>query len=427
MLRMNHEIKILRLIDKNLKKETKINKRMVLGRAWAEQDKFSIKIYNKVGKYNYNNILMHLKGYKGHEKIEPSYNGTFNFSRYVEKILIIDVAKLLKLKFAELSGYVTSGGTESNIYSMWVARNWAKDLLKSSEQISWIIPKSSHYSILKGINILGLNSSDNAIFYIDYDKNFVTDKNNIINILDEHAKKSKDMPLVIVLTAVTTEFGLIDPIEEVVQCIRKNNLNNVYLHIDACFSGMVLPFIKNFEKQFSYKEISSISVDFHKTLGGPIGSGLVLLNAGLHRFAQIDAAYLDGGADNTLIGSRNGISAIQVWALFQKYGFNNLKTKIDKSISLTNYFYEQLISIKELKILYKPFINYLIFECNLESKSKQDKLTVLLGRYSISSTTVEVKIGKPRNLYKMIMNHYISKKTLDLLIKELNIWSNYSN
>lgn len=420
---------ILKFIKAELRKETKIIKRKILGRAWAEQADFSVNVYSLIGHYNFNNISMHLREFTAQKKAVLSYAGSFNFSRNIERKLMVMMEKIIRLNFFKLSGYFTSGGTESNIYALWIARNWAVNIQNKikNTKVEWIIPKSSHYSIYKGLDILGVyGRKEHKISIINYDKNFITDVNEIQNKITNIRKKHKLQPIIIVLTVITTEFGLIDPVEIVIEFIRKNNFKNIFIHIDACYSGMILPFLPQYSDIFSFKEISTISVDFHKFYGGPIGSGVILINEGLERFSKIDAPYLKDKSDFTLSGSRTGLNVIQTWSLLQldlDSEFKKYRKRIFKSIDLTEYLYSNLLNIDGIYVWYKPFINYIIFSTKYENSNNFESLLNLLYNYSITFTILsnEPKT-KYKKIFKIIINDYIDKKTIDNLISDLQHW-----
>lgn len=410
---------IIKFIQKGIQKETKINKRRVLGRPWSETDPIATIVYRLVRKYNYNNIMMHLSDYAADSKKEevyayPDYSGTFNFSRYIEKRLIIEVAKFLRLKFRLLSGYFTAGGTESNIYSLWVARNWAETLKNENDTVEWIIPESSHYSITKALNLLGItNSEGHTIRYVNRVDDYTLRAKDIINLIKTKRQKT-NAPIILVMTVIDTEFGLNDPLDEVATFIKTNNYQNIFLHVDACFSGMVIPYLNKYKNMFTHEEISSIAVDFHKTFGAPTGSAMVLINDGYQKFSQIDASYLEH-ADFTLLGSRSGANVVITWAMFMRQVKSGVwSRRITNSIDKTHLLYDQMKPIPFIEVLYPPTINYLVFTININDHTKLTAVKHLLRKYSITPSNY-----KGKEIYKIIATDYISKGTMKKFIKQL--------
>lgn len=409
---------ITRIIRKGIRQESKINKRRVLGRPWAETPRLATRVYGLIRKYNYNNIMMHLAGHHfSHEnshRIAPDYSGTFNFSRYIEKRLIIDVAQFLNLKFKVLSGYFTAGGTESNIYSLWLARNWSDNKRRHNDVVEWIIPESAHYSVKKALNILGINNNHNhSITYIKRSRDYTIDASDIAAALTTKRLKS-DAPIIVVLTIVDTEFGYLDPLNEIIAFIKRSNYKEIFIHVDACFSGIILPALQEYRNVFSYQEISTISIDFHKTFGAPMGSGMVLINNDYQVFSQIHAAYLEHD-DLTLLGSRSGTNVIITWALFVRQVQTKLwRKRVTHSIDLASFLYKSIKSIPYIKVIYPPFINYIVFKLDGLDEKQLDKTKRLLREYSITASNYQ-----GQDFYKIITTDYIGKKTLKNLISEL--------
>jgi tyrosine decarboxylase/aspartate 1-decarboxylase len=419
------EAKILSRIEMCLKKERKISERRVLGRAWAPQDPFSVAVYGYVGRHNFNNILMHQRGKLPTKKLNRAYTGTFNFSRDIERELIAKITVLLRLSFTSVAGYVTSGGTEGNIYAMWSARNWANATTPAGQKTLWIIPQLAHYSVAKAINILGLDesTSKHRITYAPFDHEYRTNSDAILALLLSHQKKSPKAACVIVLTAVTTECGTIDSIQEVAQYVVKNNLKNVHIHVDAAFGGLTLPFTKKYKNTFSSPAISSVSIDFHKTFGGPIGSGLVLINHIREQYAQIHAPYLRDSSDFTLSGSRSGIAAIQNWAILESKGIRTMGAEYNRARELTEWLYLKLSAINAFNFVYDPELNYLVFHSNFLNDRERQSLEKLLYEYSITASMVSRDGEVPIKMYKIIVSHTVPKEVLRVFVSEIKTWS----
>jgi Glutamate decarboxylase and related PLP-dependent proteins len=82
----------------------------------------------------------------------------------------------------------------------------------------------------------------------------------------------------IVTSAPNFPYGVIDPIEEIGAIAVKHK---VWLHVDACVGGMILPFLSmagiNVKKwDFTVPGVTSISVDLHKYGFTPKGSSVIL-------------------------------------------------------------------------------------------------------------------------------------------------------
>lgn len=167
-----------------------------------------------------------------------------------------------------VAGNFTTGGTESIMIAMKAAR----DLFLSKEENSGkipeiIIPVTAHPAFRKAAEYLGMKSVVVPV-----------DKSSFLVDPDEVVKAIGDSTCVIVASAPSFPYGGIDPIEELGKISLKYNL---WLHVDACVGGFILPFlkklgisIKNFD--FSVPGVNSISVDLHKYGFTPKGASVIL-------------------------------------------------------------------------------------------------------------------------------------------------------
>lgn len=386
--------------------DSRLRKGLVFGRAWSHL-RFSARFFPFwFGKYNYNNILLHARGISSNENIKISDNGgTFNFTRYLEKKLLQKIVQIMKLPFSPFSGYITNGATEANIYAMWVAREWARvkaKELKSNNKIYWIIPDSAHYSIIKALHLLDIyNNFNNEIITIEIDS---LGRANYEKIT-KHIKKIREYdssPIILALTAMTTECGSIDPVIEVDDFINRSKFNNIFFHIDAAFSGLLLPFLEEYSNIFSRKSLSSISIDFHKTVGGPVGSGAIIFRSELEKYISTDVSYLGGNADQTLMGSRKGADVIAVHSILSINNFSDIRKEVFNMLEKTLFLAKEMSNISFIKLLYEPKFNYVVFYFLNIDKQKEWKVRKVLKSYSITSSIVKIA-NKEQELFKIII------------------------
>ena len=78
---------------------------------------------------------------------------------------------------------------------------------------------------------------------------------------------------VIIASAPSFNFGLVDEIDEISNFCLEHNL---FLHVDMCLGGFLVPFLSNIICDFSLKGITSISMDTHKYGYGPKGGSVLL-------------------------------------------------------------------------------------------------------------------------------------------------------
>ena len=141
-------------------------------------------------------------------------------------------------------------------------------------EIGVVYTQDAHYSMPKGANILGLCD---IVIQVDEDRKI--DLENFRAQLIESANNGIKY-LIIKLNMGTTMYGSVDEIDPVIDV-----LNEFYfdykIHIDAAFGGFIYPF-SNPENQlnFSHPQINSITIDGHKMLQAPYGTGVFLIRKG---------------------------------------------------------------------------------------------------------------------------------------------------
>ena len=177
-----------------------------------------------------------------------------------EREVILHFAKLTGLDPDNAWDYVTSGGTEGNMYGLYLARELHPEgMLYFSEE--------AHYSILKNASVLNMphttvkRRNDGEI---DYD--------DLRNMMTVH----RDRPAIILASIGTTMRGTVDDIPTIRQIIDELHIEQHYIHADAALSGMILPYVDD-PQPFGFDAgIHSISISGHKLIGAPMPCSIVL-------------------------------------------------------------------------------------------------------------------------------------------------------
>ena len=220
-----------------------------------------------------------------------------------EREVILHFAQLTGLEPDNAWGYVTSGGTEGNMYGLYLARELHPDgMLYFSEE--------AHYSILKNARVLNMPHTTikrQPDGEIDYD--------DLRDMLTVH----QDRPAIILATIGTTMRGAVDDIPTIRQIIDELGIEEHYIHADAAFSGMILPYVDD-PQPFGFDAgINSISISGHKLIGAPLPCGVVVTRN--HLVETLGRAVeLVGVNDTTLSGSRNALTPLMLWYAINCYG-----------------------------------------------------------------------------------------------------------
>jgi glutamate/tyrosine decarboxylase-like PLP-dependent enzyme len=248
-------------------------------------------------------------------------------------------------------GYVASGGTEANIQAQWIYRNYFQKVHQANpNQIALVFSKDVHYSAYKGCNLLGIKS-----ITVDVTEKREWDLNDLEQKLIS-AKEAGIKHLILHLSMGTTMFGSVDEPSPILEIVKKSKLD-YFAHVDAAFGGFIYPFTSDkTELTFKNPEISSITIDGHKMLQAPYGTGIFLCRKNLIEYAQTEEASYVQGTDFTLCGSRSGANAIAVWMILMTHGSAGWKYLMQNLTDRTDHICDTL---DQLGIGYyrNPFMN----------------------------------------------------------------------
>ncbi|MEQ3662833.1 MAG: pyridoxal-dependent decarboxylase, partial [Flavobacterium sp.] len=277
---------------------------------------------------NPNNIGCHTFGTS-----ENAFCGTQEIEREVLNVLATDVFKL-----DEFDGYIAPGGTEANIQAIWVFRNYFMHNFDAKlSEIVILASEDTHYSIPKASNLLQIEWLKVPVHFNERNIDKIELEQIIINAKTEDKKY-----FIVVSNMGTTMFGSVDDPDDYTSLFEKHNVA-YKLHIDGAYGGFVYPFSnKNSVINFSNPKISSITIDAHKMLQAPYGTGVFICRKGLIENVLTEEAEYVEGMDLTLCGSRSGANAVAVWMILFTYGPNGWFEKISILQMRTQFLCDEL-------------------------------------------------------------------------------------
>lgn len=287
-------------------------------------------------------------------------------------------------------GYITTGGTESNIQALRTARNLGK-----IKHPNMVIPSSAHFSFDKIADLLGIEVRKAGL-----DKEFKVDLDAVEQLIDDNT-------IALVGIAGSTEFGQIDPIDKLGKLALSDDL---FLHVDAAFGGFVIPFLdKKYDFDFSVRGVTSITADPHKMgLSTIPAGGLLFKEESCIAALEIDTPYLTIRKQHSLAGTRSGASVAAVYAVMMHLGREGYKKIVDRCMKMTGRLVERA---KEFGFhpLIDPIMNIVTLDVpNIEEVRKK----LRAKGWSTSITR------NPRAMRLIIMPH-LSEEALELFISDL--------
>jgi len=251
-------------------------------------------------------------------------------------------------------GNVTSGGTESIIMSVLVAREMARDKKIPGFSPELIMPVTAHPAFLK------------ACHYLDITPRIIPVKEDKRADVDKMSEAINDNTIMLVGSAPCYPFGVVDPIEEISRLAEKHR---ILLHADACMGGFMLPFMKDIGYpvppfDFSLPGVTSISLDAHKFGYAMKGASVILYRNPEMRMKQF-FIYPDwpGGifASTALMGTRSGGSVASAWALMKHLGKEGYHEMVRQVMEATAKVIAVINSIPGLHVISNPDMSLLAF------------------------------------------------------------------
>jgi tyrosine decarboxylase/aspartate 1-decarboxylase len=230
------------------------------------------------------------------EWAEESETGTLSMEREAVGMMASLLGK------PDASGFITTGGTESNLASMRLARNNGG---QSEPEI--IAPVTMHFSFRLGAELM-------KIKLVEID----VDDDTYLPRIEDVEKAITPRTVGLVCSSPGGNFGVMDPIEAFADLAWRKGL---YLHVDAAFGGFILPFMRELGRDvppfdLSVKGVSSIMTDGHKLGLLPIATGFFLArDAALFETIPTERTLI-----HTTSSTKPGSRAAAAWATFRNLG-----------------------------------------------------------------------------------------------------------
>ncbi|MCB0698594.1 MAG: hypothetical protein KDC11_02055 [Chitinophagaceae bacterium] len=345
--------------------------------------------------HNPNHIGCHTLG-----ESEDFFQGTQELEREVIELLSVDV---LGAEPQSCDGYVAAGGTEANIQAAWIYRNYfRREHYASQEEIALFGSSDTHYSIAKAANLLNLKW-----YSVPVDDATRKINEQGLNDVLSQAKEAGIKYCIVISNMATTMFGSVDDPDVYVQALKKHNLT-FKLHVDGAFGGFIYPIsTPGSNVSFTNPNVSSVTLDAHKMLQAPYGTGVFLARKGLMQYVFTEEAKYVHGMDITLSGSRSGANAIAIWMILMTYGPYGWFEKINKLLYRTDWLCGQLDS-KGIKYFRYPKMN--IVTIRAEHMSFE-----LAMKYGLVPDTH----GPDAGWYKIVVMDHVEIEHLQAFLAEL--------
>jgi L-2,4-diaminobutyrate decarboxylase len=260
-------------------------------------------------------------------------------------------------------GVFTSGGTQSNLQALLLAREEAKtdDLAK----LRIFSSECSHFSVQKSAKLLGLPPQSVVCVPTDRDKRM---QSVALAAELELCAAQGLTPMAIVATAGTTDFGSIDPLPEIAELAAQYG---AWMHVDAAYGCGLLASPTRRHLLDGIERADSVTVDYHKSFFQPVSSSAVLVRDGATlRHATYHADYLNprrtveeripNQVDKSLQTTRR-FDALKLWMTLRVMGADGVGQLFDEVCDLAAAGWDVLAADPRYDVVVRPSLSTLVF------------------------------------------------------------------
>jgi histidine decarboxylase len=241
-------------------------------------------------------------------------------TREFEREVLQFAATLLRAEEQNWWGYVTNGGSEGNLYGLYLAR-------ELFPQAMVYFSEATHYSVSKNLHLLGMRH-----ITIRARESGEIDYEDLRDTLRLHRDQ---VPIIFANIGTTMTEGR-DDVGRIRRILKELAIGQSYIHSDAALCGFIAPFLSP-RPAFDFADgADSIAISGHKFIGSPIPCGIVLAKKRhVERIAR-SIAYI-GNLDTTISGSRNGLTALILWSAIRRLGEAGFRSRVRHSLDLAEY------------------------------------------------------------------------------------------
>lgn len=312
-----------------------------------------------------------------------------------------------RVGFAEGSGVFTSGGTQSNLHALLLAREAALAASAAPRQralarLVVFATASSHFSVGKSAMLLGLPCD--AVVEVADDGEGRMDA-AALAIAIRLAEASGRLPMAVVATAGTTDRGVIDPLPAIADVCERHD---AWLHVDAAYGCGLLVSPRRRRLLDGIERARSVTVDFHKSFFQPVSSSAILvreprdLAAGAWHADYLNPLENDepNQVDVSLQTTRR-FDALKLWVTLRALGADRIGELFDTVIDLAVSVGDEIAADPELELVGRTQLSTVLFRVRPEGAdaATQDVLVagvrrVLFesGRALVAKTVID---GRP--------------------------------
>ncbi len=273
----------------------------------------------------------------------------------------------------EALGLLTSGGSMSNLIAVVTARrnklpeHFLSGTIYTSDQ--------THYSVSKAAVLAGFPAAN--VRLVPTDDHFRIRLDQLQNLI-RRDREAGMTPFLLVGNAGTTNTGAVDDLTELADLAKQEDM---WLHVDAAYGGFFMLTQKGREVMKGIERSDSITLDPHKGLFLPYGTGSLLVRDGssLRNAHRVKAVYLPDTEHEPDLVDLSQVSpelsrafrGLRVWLPLKMHGIGPFRRNLEEKLQLAQWINEKLLEIEELEIVAEPQLTILAFRLRLPGRDDE--------------------------------------------------------
>jgi L-2,4-diaminobutyrate decarboxylase len=294
----------------------------------------------------------------------------------LEPLVIAMLAGLVGYRPGGAAGVITTGGTESNLMGLLLARDAAvltatgasaaaKGLGPAGPRLRFFCSEVAHFSVRRNAALLGLG--EEAVVAVPVDRAYRMDP---AALTDRLAATVCDggIPAAVVATAGSTDFGSIDPLPAVAEAAAAHG---AWLHVDAAYGGGALFSDRLGSLLDGLSRANSVALDLHKLGWQPVAAG-AFLTADAAALAPLSrrVAYLNPADDEeagypSLLGhslrTTRRLDAFKLAVTFRALGRQGIGALVEACHDLARHAAARIDADPRLELAADPVLTTVVF------------------------------------------------------------------
>ncbi|MCT2582130.1 aminotransferase class V-fold PLP-dependent enzyme [Actinophytocola sp. S1-96] len=290
-------------------------------------------------------------------------------------------------------GVITTGASMGTLSAVVAARH--HHLGQAFGDGTVYVTEHTHFCVAKAARIAGIAPENMRVVPTTRDLRMDVAAAARVIAADRAAGRR---PFLIVGTAGSTATGTVDPLPDIAALARREDL---WLHVDAAYGGFFQLTERGRDRLAGIASADSITLDPHKSLFQPHGTGVLLVrDPGALRAAHVDEApylhdlgttdvppnYGDLGAELT-----REFRGLRLWLPLHLHGVAAFRDALDEKLDLAAHAYDELRRVPEVHLPLRPELSTVVFRHVAGDEATRRLLDRInsSGRVLLSSTSLD--------------------------------------